>query len=78
MAGSKVGTMSKESALLLFHIFVEKGYAVSIKHRRGGYSLEIPVRLTDDPCYGMEGEIVGMAVRGGRIAVQTGGTLSIY
>jgi hypothetical protein len=70
-------TLTKEKAIEIFGVFAGIGYAVSIKHVKGKFYVEVPVTLKGDPAYGKQAEIMEIAVRGGFTAVQTGHTLRI-
>lgn len=61
----------------IFNILAGLGYAVAIKHLRGNYFIEVPIRLRGDKVYGKEAEISELAERAGFRTLQTGMTLRI-
>ena len=69
--------MSRDNAIEIFTILSGMGFGVAIKHIRGDFQIEVPVRLRGDKAYRKEAEISMVALRAGYIAVQTGSTLRI-
>jgi hypothetical protein len=69
--------LSGDRALEIFHLFCAMGYGCAVKHLRGNYYVEIPVRLVGDPAYRQEARIMEVARRGGYEVLQTGRTLRI-
>ena len=69
--------MSQSQALEVFRLLAGIGYGVSIKHLRGNYYVEIPVRLKGDKAYYKEAEIMTLVQRAGFQAVQAGQLLRI-
>lgn len=69
--------LSRDKALEIFGILSGMGYAVSVKHLRGYFFIEVPVRLRGDKCYGKEAEIAQLVERAGLRTIQTGQTLRI-
>lgn len=70
-------TLPKEAAFSIFNVLVGLGYGCALKHLRGGFQVEVPVRLRGDKAYNKESEITALAVRAGYNAIQTGNTLRI-
>lgn len=66
-----------DAAIQIFTTLSGLGYGVSIKHLRGLYFIEVPVRLRGDASYGKEAEIADLASRVGLTTIQTGQTLRI-
>lgn len=69
--------ISKDRALEIFNLLAGIGYAVSVKHIRGNYYVEVPVRLVGDKAYNAEAEISAIAFQGGFTAIQAGKLLRI-
>jgi hypothetical protein len=69
--------MPRDIAFTLFHMLVDRKYAVSLKHLGGYYFIEVPVALRGDPCYGRQAEIIALASNAGCEAIQTGPTMRI-
>lgn len=72
-----VKPLSRDRALDIFTLICGLGYGCAVKHLRGSYYVEIPVRLKGDPAYHKEVEIIELAKRGGYEALQTGAVLRI-
>lgn len=69
--------LRREDAFKLFQTLADVGYAVALKHRDGKYYVDVPVRLSGDPAYKQESEIMRLVARVGLAAVQTGPVLRI-
>lgn len=69
--------ISRDRALEIFALLCGLGYAASVKHIKGNYYVEVPVRLQGDRAYMKEAEIMEIATRGGFTAVQAGNLLRI-
>lgn len=77
MMSPVVAPLSKDRAMDVFTTLVAQGYAVSVKHVRGNFYVEVPVRLRGDKAYGQEAEIMALMSRAGYQCVQAGSLLRI-
>ena len=75
--GGPIRPLTKDRALDIFSILSGIGYGCSVKHLRGNYYVEVPVRLRGDMAYHKESEIISIAKRGGFEALQAGNLLRI-
>lgn len=69
--------LDRQRALDIFNVITGLGFACSIKHLRGYYFIEVPVRLRGDKAFNAEAEITQLVERAGLRTLQTGMTLRI-
>ncbi len=69
--------ISRDAAMSMFVMLTNLGYGCAIKHLRGYYYIEVPVRLNGDKAYHKEAEISALAFRAGYVTMQSGHTLRI-
>ncbi len=69
--------IKRQDAFAIFTLLTDMGYGCAIKHLRGLYYIEVPVRLAGDKAYHREAEVSAIAYRAGYQPVQTGNTLRI-
>lgn len=69
--------LSKDKAIEIFSLLSGIGYGVAIKHLRGNYYIEIPVRLRGDKAYRAEWEITRLMARSGYQVLQAGNILRV-
>ena len=74
---NRITPLSKDRALEIFEILCGMGYGCAVKHLRGSYYVEVPVRLRGDKAYHEEAFIMQVARRGGYEVLQTGSILRI-
>lgn len=79
LSGKKVMVkpLTRDRALEIFNLLTAQGYAVSVKHIRGDFYVEVPVRLRGDKAYGKEVEITELVSRAGYQCVRAGMLLRI-
>ncbi len=69
--------IGRDRALDIFTLLSGIGYAVSVKHIRGNYYVEVPVRLVGDKAHNKDAEITTLMMQGGYTVLQAGNLLRI-
>ena len=75
---SRIKPLTRDRALEIFTILSGMGYGCAVKHLRGNYYVEVPVRLRGDKAYHEEALIMQVARRGGYEVLQTGSFLESH